>query len=132
VVRLVVEDEDVLHRHQFRHDALEHLPVGLERVELGGAALEELPAAAGQVDPLAQVESVVVRDDDLRLAQLREYVRGDQLAALAIAVGRPPPALVPPRGTTPEPDCQSARPCQGPGPCPRLTQCRRPSARCWR
>ena len=33
VVRLVVEDEDVLHAHQLGHDPLEHLAFGLERVE---------------------------------------------------------------------------------------------------
>ncbi len=34
VVRLVVEDEDVLHAHQVGHDALEHLAFGLQRVQL--------------------------------------------------------------------------------------------------
>ena len=33
VVRLVVEDEDVLHAHQVGHDALDHLAFGLQRVE---------------------------------------------------------------------------------------------------
>ena len=32
VVRLVVEDQDVLHAHQVGHDALEHLAFGLQRV----------------------------------------------------------------------------------------------------
>ena len=33
VVRLVVEDEDVLHAHQVGHDALEHLAFGFQRVQ---------------------------------------------------------------------------------------------------
>ena len=33
VVRLVVEDEDVLHTHQVGHDPLEHLAFGFERVQ---------------------------------------------------------------------------------------------------
>ena len=34
VVRLVVDDEDVLHAHQVGHDALEHLAFGLQRVRI--------------------------------------------------------------------------------------------------
>lgn len=61
VMRLVVQDEDVLHAHQLGHDALDHLPFGLQRVGLGaGAALQELPAALRQLDALAQLEGVVV------------------------------------------------------------------------
>ena len=33
VVGLVVDHQDVLHAHQVGHDALEHLPFGLERVQ---------------------------------------------------------------------------------------------------
>ena len=33
VVRLVVEDEDVLHAHQVGHDALDHLAFGFQRVQ---------------------------------------------------------------------------------------------------
>ena len=34
VVRLVVDDEDVLHAHQVGHHALEHLAFGFQRVQL--------------------------------------------------------------------------------------------------
>jgi hypothetical protein len=33
VVRLVVDDEDVLHAHQVGHHPLQHLAFGFERVE---------------------------------------------------------------------------------------------------
>ena len=46
VVRLVVEDEDVLHAHQVGHDALDHLALGLERVQRLAAALQQLAPAA--------------------------------------------------------------------------------------
>ena len=40
VVRLVVEDEDVLHAHQVGHHALEHLAFGFQRVQFLACALE--------------------------------------------------------------------------------------------
>jgi hypothetical protein len=44
VVRLVVDDEDVLHAHQVGHHPLEHLAFGFERVQLfAAAALQQLP-----------------------------------------------------------------------------------------
>jgi hypothetical protein len=46
VVRLVVDDEDVLHAHQPWHHPLEHLAFGLLRVELLAAAALEQRAAA--------------------------------------------------------------------------------------
>ena len=87
VVRLVVEDEDVLHAHQVGHDALEHLAFGLERVELLAAALEQRAAALRELDPLAELEGVVVGDDDLRALDVVEHVGRDQLAACVVAVG---------------------------------------------
>ena len=46
VMRLVVDDEDVLHAHQVRHDALEHLAFGFKRLGfLARAALEKLASA---------------------------------------------------------------------------------------
>ena len=38
VVGLVVEHEDVLEAHEVGHDALEHLPLGFQRVQLGARA----------------------------------------------------------------------------------------------
>ena len=45
VMRLVVEDQDVLHAHQVGHDALEHLAFGFEGLEFVAAALEQRAAA---------------------------------------------------------------------------------------
>jgi len=39
VMRLIVDDEDPLHSHQFRHDPLEHLALGLQRRQLGTSSL---------------------------------------------------------------------------------------------
>jgi hypothetical protein len=66
VVRLVVEDEDVLHAHQLGHDALEHLAFGLQRLQLSPrqpSSSSRVPF--GQLESLAQLEGVVVGDDDL-------------------------------------------------------------------
>ncbi len=88
VVRLVVDDEDVLHAHQVGHHALDHLAFGFQRVQfLAGAALQELAAALGQFDALAQLEGVVVGDDDLGPVHVVEHVARDELAAGVVAVG---------------------------------------------
>ena len=69
MVRLVVEDEDVLHAHQVGHDALDHLAFGFERVQLvARAALEQRATAFGELHALAELEGVVVGDDDLGAA----------------------------------------------------------------
>lgn len=47
---------------------------------------EELAAALGNLDALAQFEGVVVGDDDLGAVDLVEHVVGHQLAVLVIAV----------------------------------------------
>ena len=64
-MRLVVEDEDVLHAHQIGHDALQHLPFGFERVQFVAATLKQATAALRKLDALAKLEGVIVRDDDL-------------------------------------------------------------------
>ena len=46
VVSLVVEHEHVLLAHEVRHDALEHLPLGLEGVQLATAAPAQQSSAA--------------------------------------------------------------------------------------
>ena len=89
VVGLVVEDQDVLHAHQVGHDALEHLAFGLrasESARPGGPASSERPPFDSSMR-LAQLEGVVVGDDDLApSADLGQHVAGDQLAALVVAV----------------------------------------------
>ena len=75
VVRLVVEHEDVLHAHQVGHDPLEHLAFGFQRVAAPRpCALEQRAAALGELDALAQLEGVVVGDDDLGPVHVVEHV----------------------------------------------------------
>ncbi len=87
VVRLVVEDEDVPEPHQLGHDALEHLPLGLERLQiLTHPALEQRPPTLRQLQPLPALEGVVVGDDDLGAVHVVQHVAGYQLAARVVAV----------------------------------------------
>ncbi|MNK95195.1 hypothetical protein D3C87_1154210 [compost metagenome] len=87
MVRFVVDGEDILQSHQFRHDSLEHLALGFQRVQLAaGTALQQAASALGQLHALPQFESVVVGDDDLGLVQIRQHVAGHDLAAGVIAV----------------------------------------------
>ena len=81
VMGLVVEDKDVLHAHQVGHDPLDHLPFGFQRVQLLAAALEQRAAALGKLDALAQLEGVVVGDDDLGAVHVVQHVAGHQFAA---------------------------------------------------
>ena len=88
VMRLVVDDEDVLHAHQVRHYALEHLPFSLLRVQfLAAATLQKLPSTLGQVHALAELEGVVVGDNDLGPVYFVEQVAGNEFAAGVVAVG---------------------------------------------
>ena len=87
VVGFVVEDEDVLQAHQVGHHPLEHLAFGFERVQRLAATLEQRAAALGELDPLAQLEGVVVGDDDLGAVDVVQHVARDELAALVVAVG---------------------------------------------
>ena len=87
VVRLVVEHQDVLHAHQVGHHALEHLAFGFQRVQFLAAALEQRAAALGEFDALAQLEGVVVGDDDLGPVHVVEHVAGNQFAVCVVAVG---------------------------------------------
>ena len=87
VVRLVVEDDDALHAHQLGHDALEHLSLALERVQRLAAALQQRAPNLGDLHPLAQLEGVIVGDDDLRLVHVGQHVRRHQLAMAVVAFG---------------------------------------------
>ena len=86
VMRLVVERHDVLHAHQAGHDALQYLPLALQRVQLRAAALQQGASAARDVLGLARHEGVVVGDDDGGAVQVAEHVARHQLAALVVAV----------------------------------------------
>ena len=86
MVGFVVDDQDVLHAHELGHDALHHLPLGFERVQRLAAALEQGATASGEFQPLAQLEGVVVGDDDLGALQIAQHVARNQLAAGVVAV----------------------------------------------
>ena len=75
-MRLVVEHEDVLHAHQLGHHALEHLAFGFQRLQL--VAVRPWSSArppVGQLEPLAELEGVVVGDDDLGPVRCRRACR---------------------------------------------------------
>ncbi len=87
MVRLVIDHEDVFHTHQIRHDALDHLALGLGGQDVvAGAAFEELATAFGNLDALTQLEGVVVGNDDLGAVHLVEHVARHQFAVLVVAV----------------------------------------------
>jgi hypothetical protein len=86
-MRLVVDDEDVLHAHQGRHHALEHLAFSFERFRFfARAALKQSPAALGQIDAFAHLEGVIVGDDDLGAFHIVKHVARHQLAVFVATV----------------------------------------------
>ena len=86
VVRLVVQDQDALHAHQARHDALQHLPFCLLGSQVRPLSPEQGASPLRQLQRLAPQERVVVGDDDLRPLQVAEHVVRHQLAARVVAV----------------------------------------------
>jgi hypothetical protein len=73
--RLVVQHDYVLHAHEFWHDALKHLAVGFESLQLFAApAFDRVARALRDVYALAQLEGVVVGDDDLGAVDVRQHV----------------------------------------------------------
>jgi len=87
VVRLVVDGHDVFHAHQRLHHALQHLALGFQCLQFGtGPSLEQLAAALRKLHALAQLECVVVGDDDTSLVQVLKHVAGDQLTAAVVTV----------------------------------------------
>ena len=88
VVRLVVQDQDVLHPHQLRHHPPEHLPFAFEGPDPGPRTppFQQRPTALRQRHRLAPPEGVVVGDDDPGPPEVAEHVRRDQLAAAVVAV----------------------------------------------
>ena len=78
VVRLIIDDEDVLHAHQVGHHALEHLTVGLLNVQfLPSSTSKELAATLRDVDALTKFESMVVGDDDLGALHIIKHIAGN-------------------------------------------------------
>ena len=87
VVGFVVEDDDVFYAHEIAKDALHHLAFGLAGEEIvAAAAFEESLATGGDGDFFAELEGVVIGDDDLRLADFREHVRREDLAGFVVTL----------------------------------------------
>jgi hypothetical protein len=84
---LVVQHQNVLHAHQFGHDALKHLAFALQGLRLlSGAPLQQRPAALRQLQPLAQLERMVVGEDDPRFPDVFEHVARHQIAVGIVIV----------------------------------------------
>ena len=84
VMRLVVENDDILACQQFRADARQHLPFGLFCLRFRPAALQYRAGEFGQSEGLAQLELVVVGNDDARGPDRADHVVRDEAAALVI------------------------------------------------
>ena len=88
MVGFVVQNHDVLETHQVRHDALYHLPFGFQGVDRSTvAAFEKRPATFRDFQPLAQLECVIVGNDDLRPLDIVQHVRRHQFTVGIVAVG---------------------------------------------
>ena len=89
MVRLVVDDVDAVIVEQLPAGPLQHLRVGFRRLErLGIVPLQEAARDLGQRQRLAMLEGVVVRDHDLRAADLGQHLRRHDLARLVVIVRR--------------------------------------------
>ena len=84
---LVIDDRDVLEAHQAVGDTAHHLPLGL----LGPKRLPTpLQCTTGDLvhgKHVAQLEGVIVRDDDLGLSHVIQHVGRDKFSGLVIALG---------------------------------------------
>ena len=88
VMRLVVQDQDVFHAHQFGHHPPEHLPVGFQRPNLVPAApFQQCAPDPGKLQSVAPHEGMIVGDDDPGAPDVGKHVDRRQFAAPVIAVG---------------------------------------------
>ena len=87
VVGLVVDGHDVFHAHEVRHDPLDHLTFGFQRLDvLSRAAFQKETSTFGNFDSFAELEGMVVGDDNLRLADVIEHIVWDKLTAGVVAI----------------------------------------------
>ena len=90
-MRFIIQNDDIFHAHEFRHDALDHLAFSFERLKLlarillGFPSLESLARSFRNFQSLAQFEGVVVGDHDFGVIQIRQHVLRHDLAAAVIA-----------------------------------------------
>ena len=83
MVRLVVENEDIFHPHEFGHHALDHLAFGLVSFDLRPCtALEQRATAFRDFEALAEHERVVIRDDDLSPRDFLKQVVAEPIRGL--------------------------------------------------
>ena len=86
MVSLVAEHHHILHTHEIGHDPLEHLAFALKGLELGPATLKERTPPFREIHGLAELEGVIVGDNDLRPIQGTEEITWHELIALVVAV----------------------------------------------
>ncbi len=80
MVGFVVEDEDIFEAHEIGQDALDHLAFGFEGVQGVAAALQEGAGALGEFEAVAELEGVIVGDDDLGAGDVGEEIGRDESA----------------------------------------------------
>ena len=67
-----------------RHHALQHLAFGFQGLQRSGAALQQAaPASGSDLQGLAQLEGVVVGDDDVGARDVAAACRGGTISRLA-------------------------------------------------
>ncbi len=86
MVRLIVQHHDVLHAHEVGHHPLDHLSFGFQCIQRLAPALEQRAPSLGNLHAFAQLEGVVVGDDDFCPFQIGKHILGNQLAACIVGV----------------------------------------------
>ena len=86
MMRLVVDDDDVLQRHQLAAGALQHRTLGFDGDGGLAPALQQSAADLGHLHDLALAERVIVGDDDLRLGDVYDEIGRDKFAGSVIAL----------------------------------------------
>src|ERR1035438_1965036 len=86
VMRLVIEDQDVLQAHQAGHHTLNHLAFSFQRIQRFAAALEQRSPTFRKIETLTKLEGMVIRNDDFGAVQIAEHVAGNQLTVFVVAV----------------------------------------------
>ena len=86
VVRLVIQHQNVLHAHEFRHDTLEHLPFGFQGLQYAVASLKQKTPASGQFQAFSQLEGMKIGDDDFGPLEFPQHALGDQLPVLIVTI----------------------------------------------
>lgn len=86
MVRLVVDDDDILERQQLAAGSLEHGAFGFRRLDRGVTPLQEGAPDLRQLHHLTAFEGVVIGQDDLGLGDIEQHVGRHQLAFGVVVV----------------------------------------------